>query len=64
MTFRLARYRKAVAPAVGLVAQVVALGLLSGTALHWAQLGLAAATLAGVVAAPPNAPKDPSLLDG
>lgn len=61
---KLARYRKAVAPAVGAVGQLVALGVLHGTALHVAQAVLALATFAGVVASPENAPKRPSLLDG
>lgn len=52
-----ARFNKAVAPAVGLVGQLVVLGVLHGTALHWAQAGLALATLAGVIAAPRNADK-------
>jgi hypothetical protein len=52
-----ARFNKAAAPAVGLVAQVVALGVLHGTALHYAQALLAAATLVGVVVAPKNADK-------
>jgi len=52
-----ARFNKATAPAVGLVGQLVALGVLHGTALHWAQALLAAATLVGVVVAPKNADK-------
>jgi hypothetical protein len=55
-----ARFNKAAAPAVGLVAQVVALGVLHGTTLHYAQVVLAAATLVGVVAAPKNADKPPA----
>jgi hypothetical protein len=52
----LARYRKAAAPALSLLAQGVTLGVLHGTALAAAELVLSAATLAGVVLAPPNAP--------
>lgn len=58
-----ARFNKAVAPAVGLAGQLVVLGVLHGTALHWTQAAIALATLAGVVAAPKNAEKAPSLLD-
>ena len=49
---KLAEVRKAVVAAVGLVAQIVAAGVLTGTVLHVAQAVLAVAALAGVYAAP------------
>jgi uncharacterized membrane protein YdbT with pleckstrin-like domain len=53
---RLAELRKAVAAASGLLAQVIELGVLNGTALHWTQTasGVLAALLVYLV---PNAPK-------
>jgi hypothetical protein len=54
---RLARFRKAVAPAVNVLAQPAVLALFHGQALGVAELVLTAATLAGVIAAPPNAPR-------
>ena len=53
---KLAEVRKVAVAVVGVVAQVVALGLLHGTALHWAQVVVAAATAVGVYGVP-NAPK-------
>jgi hypothetical protein len=53
---KLAEIRKAVVPAVGLLAQVVALGVLHGTALEVASAVLWAAAVAGVYGVP-NAPK-------
>jgi hypothetical protein len=55
-----AEVRKAAAAAVGLVAQIVALGFLSGTALHYAQIIIAAATLLGVYIVPKNADPEPA----
>lgn len=54
-----AEIRKTLTALVGLVAQVVALGVLSGTALHWAQLVLAGATAVGVYVVP-NGTKAPT----
>jgi len=54
---KLAEVRKSVAGAVGLVAQVVAAGVLSGTALHVAQAVLAIAAVAGVYVVPNDNPK-------
>lgn len=56
--------KKAAVAAVGLVAQVVASGVLTGAALHWAQGVLAVATLLGVygvrnVVVVPSAPVAP-----
>jgi len=50
--------RKALVAAVGLVAQVVAAGVLTGTALHAAQAVLAVAALAGVYTVPNDQPKE------
>lgn len=44
--------RKALVAVVGVVAQLVAVGVLSGSALHWAQVVLAALAAAGVYAVP------------
>lgn len=52
-----AEIRKAAIAVLGVIAQAVALGVLHGTALHYAQVVLAAATAAGVYVAP-NAPKE------
>lgn len=49
---KLAQVRKAAVAVLGLVAQAVALGVLSGTPLHYAQVILAAATALGVYIAP------------
>jgi hypothetical protein len=54
---RIARFRKAVAPAVSVLAQPGVLALFHGQALVVVELVLSAATLAGVIAAPPNAPR-------
>lgn len=48
----LSEARKALIAVVGLVGQAVALGLLHGTALHVAQLVLAAGTALGVYGVP------------
>lgn len=48
MKLNLTEIRKAVVAAAGVVAQVVALGVLHGTVLHVAQLILSLATAAGV----------------
>jgi hypothetical protein len=45
----LAEYRKAVVAALGLIAQAVASGVVSGAALHVAQVILGLAALAGLV---------------
>jgi hypothetical protein len=43
-----AEMRKAIVAVVGVVAQAIALGILSGDALHWAQVIVALATAVGV----------------
>lgn len=53
---RIAEIRKTLVALAGLITQAVALGVLHGEALHWAQLVLAALTAAGVFLAP-NADK-------
>lgn len=53
---RLAEYRKGITAVVGGVAELVALGVLHGTALAVAQAVIAAATAAGVVRLPNKAP--------
>lgn len=58
---RLAEFRKGLVSVAGLLGQLIALGVLHGTALHWAQIILAALTAIGVVAAS-NAP--PPLTEG
>lgn len=52
----LAELRKAAVAVVGVVTQLIALGVLHGTALHVAQAVLSAATAAGVWVVP-NKPK-------
>lgn len=49
---KLAPARKALVAVAGVAAQLVALGVLSGSALHYAQVVLAVLTAAGVYAAP------------
>lgn len=49
--------RKALVAAAGVVAQVIALGVLHGTALHWAQIA-SGALAAILVYRIPNAPKE------
>lgn len=56
MKFNLQTILKTVVAVLGLIGQLVSLGLLHGTALHWAQIILAAATAAGVYVVP-NKPK-------
>lgn len=58
-----AEIRKAAVAVLGLIAQAVALGVLTGVPLHWAQVVLAAATAAGVYQVP-NAPKPPATPSG
>ncbi len=53
---KFAEVRKTVAVVVGLVAEAVASGVLSGTVLHVAQAVLAVATAAGVYLAPNRKP--------
>lgn len=53
---KLAEARKALAVVAGIVAQVVALGVLSGTALHDVQAVLAVLTAVGVYAVPNKPP--------
>jgi len=48
-TRRLAEYRKGLVALVGVLGQLVTLGVLSGTALHVATVVLAVLTAAGVV---------------
>lgn len=54
---KLAQYWKALPAVAGVIAQLIALGLLTGSALHYAQIILSVLTAIGVVAAPKNAPK-------
>jgi hypothetical protein len=49
---KLSEVRKALVALVAVVAQVVAWGVLSGTALTWAQLVIAVAAAAGVYTVP------------
>jgi hypothetical protein len=49
-------FRKAVAALAGLAAQVVAAGVLSGSAQAWAQLVLATLTAVGVYLVPNGTP--------
>ena len=56
MTIKLATIRKAVVAAVAVAAELVALGVLHGTAQTVAQVVIAAAGAAGVYVVP-NAPK-------
>jgi len=44
--------RKALAAAAGLLAQIIAAGVFSGSAQAWAQIGLAAVTAIGVYLIP------------
>ncbi len=55
MLVAFAKYRKFVAAAVGAVTQVIALNVLSGTALHDAQIALAALTALVVLLTPNTA---------
>ena len=48
----MSQVRKALVAVAGVVAQVVAAGVLSGSAQAWAQIVLAAVTAAGVYLAP------------
>lgn len=48
LTDKLAAARKGLTAAAGLVGQAIEINVLHGTALHWAQLALAAATTLGV----------------
>jgi hypothetical protein len=52
---RIASVRKAAVAVGGVVGQAVALGVLHGDALHWAQIVLAALTAVGVYQVP-NSP--------
>jgi hypothetical protein len=54
---KLAEYRKGFTVAVGALANVVALGLIHGTAESWAIVIISAATAAGVVVVPNAKPK-------
>lgn len=56
---RLAEFRKGIVAVAGLLGQVIALGVLHGTALHWAQVALAAVTALGVVLATNDDPPAP-----
>jgi hypothetical protein len=56
---KLAEIRKALVGAIGLIAQIVATGVLHGAALHYAQGVLAVAALVGLYAIP-NAVKPPA----
>lgn len=57
------RYRKSITAGVGVLAQVVQLGLLPPQWQGWATLAISAATLAGVYVVP-NAPaKRPKVVD-
>lgn len=53
-----AEVRKAAAALAGVIGQVVALGLLHGTALHYAQVAIAVATFVSVFVIP-NAKAEP-----
>jgi hypothetical protein len=53
---KLAQYWKALPAIAGVIAQLIAVGALSGTSLHYAQVILAALTALGVVFVPANAP--------
>jgi hypothetical protein len=57
MRRRLARFRKAIAPALNVLAQPAVLALFHGEALGVAEVILTIATLTGVIAAKPNAPR-------
>lgn len=58
--------RKGVVTVLGVIAQLISLGVLSGSALHWAQIIIAAATAVGVISIPnaarpaARAPHDPT----
>ncbi len=54
---RLGEYRKGLVALVTLLGQVLALGVLSGSALHYAQLALAVLTAVGVVLVPNDPPR-------
>lgn len=56
---KLSAARKAVVAVAGVAAQLVALGVLSGSTLHYVQVGLAVLTAAGVYAAPNKAKAAP-----
>ena len=56
LTDAVGQARKALVAVAGVVVQAVALGVLHGTALHYAQLFVALATAAGVYGVP-NKPK-------
>ncbi|MDP9102185.1 MAG: hypothetical protein M3N21_08590 [Actinomycetota bacterium] len=60
---RLGEYRKGLVALVTLLGQILALGVLSGNALHYAQLALAVLTAVGVVLVPndPPRPSTPSV---
>ncbi|MGZ4542072.1 MAG: hypothetical protein ACXVXI_02875 [Mycobacteriaceae bacterium] len=60
MLTKIKPFKKTAAAVAGFVAEAVASGLLSGTALHWAQAVLAVATVVGVYQAK-NEPK-PAIL--
>jgi hypothetical protein len=60
----LARYRKAIAPVLTVLAQPAVLALIHGTALAVVEAVLTAAAAAGVIGSKANAPKATSLLDG
>jgi hypothetical protein len=53
--------RKTVVAVLGLIGQVVAAGVLDGTALHWAQVILAAGTALGVYQVPNARPPAPGV---
>lgn len=46
------QYRKALVALAGVLAQVIAVGVLDGQALHWANVALAVLTAAGVYQVP------------
>jgi len=48
------RYTKYLVALLGVPGQLVALGLVHGTALHWTQLAVALLTAEGVRMSPPN----------
>jgi hypothetical protein len=56
MVATIARYRKFAAALAGVVGQLIAANVLTGSSLHYAQVALAILTALGVVGVP-NAPR-------
>lgn len=56
MPIQLAKYWKAVAPLLTVLGELVAANLITGTALHYAQVIIAVGGFVGTILSPKNAP--------